>query len=50
MWLKEYVYSQSARGLAHSKTLRAVRQPWKFAPAFLSAAALGRFFVGNTRN
>ena len=34
---------QSARGLAHSKTLRASRQPLIFAPASWSAAALRRF-------
>ena len=34
---------QSAGGPAHSKTLRAVRQPHCFAPAFWSAAVLCRF-------
>ena len=34
---------QSARALAHSKTLRASRQTSIFAPAFWSAAALRRF-------
>ncbi len=34
---------QSARGLAHSRTLRAVREPSANAPASWSAAALRRF-------
>jgi len=38
---------QSARGLAHSKTLRAVRESAVNAPAFWSAAALRRFYSRN---
>ena len=37
--------TQSARGLAHSKTLRAVRASSVNAPAFWSAVALHRFFI-----
>jgi hypothetical protein len=35
--------SQSARGLAHSKTLRAIRKPVDSAPAFWSAVVFHRF-------
>jgi hypothetical protein len=37
------VHSQSAGGLAQSKTLRAVRMSSEFAPASWTAAALRRF-------
>ncbi len=37
------VRPQSARGLAHSRTLRAIRQSSEIAPAFWSATALRRF-------
>jgi hypothetical protein len=40
---RKHRLTQSARGLAHSKTLRAVRAPSEFAPASWSAAALRRF-------
>jgi hypothetical protein len=38
---------QSARGLAHSKTLRAVRRSSVNAPASWSAVALHRFFIAH---
>ena len=39
--------AQSARGLAHSKTLRAVRWSFGSAPASWSAVALHRFFIAH---
>jgi hypothetical protein len=40
------VACQSARGLAHSTTLRAFREPSAFAPASWTAVALHRFSPG----
>jgi hypothetical protein len=37
--------TESARGLAHSKTLRAAREHSEFAPASWSAATLRRFSI-----
>jgi DNA-binding CsgD family transcriptional regulator len=42
--------TQSARGLAHSKTLRATQTPSPSAPASWSAAALCRFFPDDMKS
>ena len=50
LWARCGHWWESAKCLAHSKTLRAVRESSVHAPASWSAAALRRFGIGGTRH